>query len=429
MNRTMPASLVVDAANAHPETALRGMQTAAQMADPLNVPIAWAVDAKTARSPAGAWLREREGDRFILALNANAWIRPDDGAEARARQREQLPQNIERERKAVQKALPNARLNVAGADMKNAPLAAALESLGFDALWGYRWNEASSRAADRGCPFSYFYINQERHQSGGPPAGSLIGIPRETVSLPFRRRIPPEPNENPKNDADSDSNGASDTARTAPIEAERLLAAAETAARCKNLNAWSSVCQTLSAEACARYAEPQRNALAEAWSAVMQLGFQPTALNDAAAEYRRRFPETEPTVLVGRAEQQNNSNGKTELFYADARAMFIFDEGAAQPTEFYNYVNPSVSSPYLAETPPPELTRFQPRRARDKLHIQFALDSHKPMPYALFLWGDYSGLRVVQENLLEARRIGKYGMLLLIDIETGENEFSLQTAI
>ncbi|MDE0021775.1 MAG: hypothetical protein OXT69_10400 [Candidatus Poribacteria bacterium] len=402
----MIASLVVDAAGSLAETALRGMKNAAEAADERGVPITWAIDVSTARSEAGEWLRKRTGDGLVLMLNTRGWTHPDDDAEARVRQRMELPQKIARERELVQKALPDADLSLAGADMKTAPLIEALETLRFTGLWGYRWNEASKRAMDRGCPFSFFYPSRERSQSGGPPSSSIAAIPRETKPLTFWRRVPPEP-------------------RAAELETEPFLKAAESVAQSQSVNAWNAVCMTFSAEACADLDEERQQALVDMWNRTAEMGFQHVALNEAVPLYRSRFPETEPTALF----EKNEKSGKMELFYADARAMFIFDEENAQPAVFHNYVNPPTASPFLTETSPPELIEFTPRRSRDQLKIQFALDAHKPMPYALFLWGDYSGLRIVHENALEARKLAKYGMLLLVDLNTGENRFSLLTAI
>jgi hypothetical protein len=414
----------------------KGAARVAELADVLGVPLTWAVDARCARSLAN-WLNERRERRrldnpdtmdetIVLWLDTASWLddapEPSDPrlvAERRVREHELFRERVASDRNRVGDALPWARPTIAGADFKNDALVAALEGAGFVALWGYRWNEASSRAQDRGCPFGYFVIGRDRYQSGGTPSRDLVGVPRDVGDLSFRRSVPPTPVELP----------SSDSVPATKAAVEPFVAALERIRANVEHNLWFGVTFPTDAEEAASWGETDTDAVTHLWNRARELGFQAVSLADAVATYRERFGETEPTTVVWTTDDENGSTVGRSVFHYDARAQLIFDDGVLAPVEFSNYVSPSSQSRYLSEYEAPTLVSFVPTREREQLRLDFSLDAPKPMPYALCLWGDHRHLRLLESNVLELRTIGSDAVLVLLDLVTGANDFSLVLTI
>lgn len=436
-------NLVIDATGQDLRRIRQGMAASAELADKAEVPITWALDVRSARS-AAPWLAERSDkpDTVILVLNTGTWglsdtsaaeANLDQAAERLVRERETLPTRIAQERDRLIEALPGANVTVAGAEAKNPALIYALESLEFQGLWGYRWNEASPRAMDRGCPFGYFFAGRDRHHSGGAPASTVVGVPRHSGDLSFWRRMPPEPGAT----SDPDDILIADEPAMKPIlvdlETGATLAQLRRVAACSEINSWNSVVQTIHAEECSALTEGEIADLNEVWATAKELGYTSMPLTESVTEYRTRFPETEPTIQVAdRAADGGTAraaSGKREFFYYDARGQYAFDDGGSEPSDCYNYVTAPASSRFLTEYELPSLTEFASERRRTQLRLSLALESPKPMPYALFLWNEHRHLSVVEENVLELRWVDEHGMLILMDLEPGKNEFTVVLTI
>lgn len=439
----MTHNLVIDATGQDLRRIRQGMVAAAELADNASVPISWALDVRSARS-AASWLAERSDkpDTVILVLDTGAWglsdtsaaeANLDQAAERLVREREQLPTRIAQERERLIEALPGAKVTVAGAEAKNPALIYALEALEFQGLWGYRWNEASPRAMDRGCPFGYFFAGRDRHHSGGAPASTVVGVPRHSGDLSFWRRMPPEPGST----IDPDDILLDEEPGPKPIvvdlDAATTLAQLRRVAACDDVNSWSPVVQTIHAEECSALTEQEVADLNEVWAAAKELGYTSTPLTESVAEYRTKFPETEPTIQVARrgaaTDGARAASGKREFFYYDARGQYVFDDGSSKPSDCYNYVTAPASSRFLTEYELPSVTEFSSARRRSQLRLSLALESPKPMPYAMFLWNEHRHLSVVEENVLELRWVDEHGMLILMDLEPGKNEFSVVLTI
>ncbi len=436
-------SLVIDATGQDLRRLRQGMAAIAELADAAETPITWALDVRSARS-AAPWLVERSDkpDAVILVLNTGTWglsdtsaadANIDEAAERVVREREQLPQRIAQERDRLVEALPDVNVTIAGAEAKNPALIYALEETGFQGLWGYRWNEASPRAMDRGCPFGYFYASRDRHHSGGAPASAVIGVPRHSGDLSFWRRMPPEPGPAPDPDDALLIGEPASTPIIVNLGAATTLAELRRVAACSDVNGWNAVVQTIHAEECAALTEQDTADLNEVWVAAKEMAFISTSLTEAVEAYRDKFPETEPTIQVAdrgaRTEAAAAATGAREFFYFDARGQYAFDDGGSAPTDCYNYVTAPASSRFLTEYELPTVTEFSSERRRSQLHISLVLESPKPMPYAMFLWNEHRHLSVVEENVLELRWVDEHGMLILMDLEPGVNEFSVLLTI
>ncbi|MDA1190362.1 MAG: hypothetical protein O3A46_01615 [Candidatus Poribacteria bacterium] len=431
-------SFIVDASGAPTPRLRDGMRALAELADAANVPITWALTAEVAKANA-SWLNARHEarsaapDDVILWLNVAEWSAGDGSqgdlsaeAERIVRQRETFPENIRRELAQVTGALPWARVAVAGSDTKNAALVYALEAVKFDGLWGYRWNEMSSRAQDRGCPFGFFYAGRERTNSAGAPMSTIVGVPRTMGDWSHWRRIPPEPTTKTALDFEN-------VTMPTEIAFETTLFALEQVAASDALNEWNAVTHLVSAEGCAALTDEHTAALRAIWSRAEALKVEAKPLTAAVRVYKARFPETEPSYVLWTTPERVHDGERTpatrELFYADSRGQFVFDKDVSEPSMWHNYVSAPASSPGLTEFETPALSVFQPTRHRDQLMLEIVIDSPKACPYALFLWSDHRHLSLVETNVLDVKWVGEHGVLILLDLDPRENEFSLALTI
>lgn len=374
----------------------KGAERLAEMADAWNVPLTWALDARGARSLADFLNGRREQRRpsdaanetVLLWLDTASWRDdsplPSDSrlfAERLVRERERFREQLLVERSRLCEALPWARPKIAGADFKNSAFVTALEAEGFEALWGY------CPVSETGSPFGYFFVGRERHQSAGAPSSALVGIPRE-----FSLVHPP---------ADA-------------LEAIRGNAES---------NLFFGFTLPTDAEEAALWSPSERDALRCFWARAQELGFRAVSLEEAVAVYRERFGETEPTTFL------RKTLDRRTLFYYDARAQFVFEEGSLTPSTFFNYRTPSRRSSDFSEDEPPRWVSFVPTRERERLRLDFSLDAPKPMPYALCLWGDHRHLRLLESNVWEVRPLGSDALLVLLDLLAGVNDFFLVLTI
>ena len=248
---------------------------------------------------------------------------------------------------------------------------------------------------------------------------------------------PPEPGPAPDPDDELLMGDAAPAPIVVDLNAATTLGELRRVAACADVNAWNAVVQTVHAEECATLTEQDAADLCEVWAAATEMGFASMSLTDSVTEYRTRFPETEPTIQVAdrgaRADAEGAAPGAPtsgrEFFYYDARGQYAFDDGGSAPADCYNYVTAPASSRFLTEYELPTVTQFSSERRRSQLHLSLALESPKPMPYAMFMWNEHRHLSVVEENVLELRWVDEHGMLILMDLEPGVNEFSVLLTI
>lgn len=399
MRSRTPRLLISWVIGAHGEDRVRvrkGSERLAEMADAWGVPLTWALDARGARSLADFLSERREqrrlsdaGDETVLLWLDTASWREDSPflsdsrlvAERLVRERERFRERLLLERTRLGEVLPWARPKIAGAHFKNSALVTALEAEGFEALWGY------STVSERGSPFGYFMVGRERHLSAGVPSSVLVGIPREFSLVPSL--------------------------------AEALKAIRENA----EYNLFFGLTLSTDAEEVASWSSGEADVLRNFWARARELDFRAVSLGEAVAFYRERFGETEPTTFLWKTPDRRM------LFYYDARAQFVFEEGSVTPSTFFNYRTPSYRSVDLSEDEPPRFVSFVPTRERERLRLDFSLDAPKPMPYALCLWGDHRHLRLLDSNVLEVRPLGSDALLVLFDLFTGVNDFFLVLTI
>ena len=138
------------------ERLLEGVPLLAEVAHKHGIPITWAVDTKSAPIVAKllTTFHTESGDAPLLMLdirqiwetnweresNANPGASTEAMASHLVTMREKLPEYIIRERERLNRTLPWAEIDMAGAAFKNDTFLRALEQTGFRGLWGYHWN-------------------------------------------------------------------------------------------------------------------------------------------------------------------------------------------------------------------------------------------------------------------------------------------------
>ncbi len=117
------------------------------------------------------------------------------------------------------------------------------------------------------------------------------------------------------------------------------------------------------------------------------------------------------------------------FFYYDNECQLIFKEGEMTPVEMKNYFRPPFESTHYVEKEMPSISNFHPSRDRDKLILEFEIESVKPMPFGLVIWDDHSMFSLVSTNARLVKWIGDYLLFIRIDLEEGLNRTEVSLTI
>jgi hypothetical protein len=117
------------------------------------------------------------------------------------------------------------------------------------------------------------------------------------------------------------------------------------------------------------------------------------------------------------------------FFYYDRECQLIFKEGQMIPIEVRNYVQPPFESKYYTEKEIPSITSFRPAREKEKLILEFDIESTKRMPYGLAIWDDHSKFNLVSTDARIVKWIGTYLLFIRVDLDVGLNQIEVQLTI
>lgn len=449
-----------------------GMRLLAKMAHKYDIPITWAIVADSAQFLAKdltEWHNEF-GDEPLLMLDikslweANwakltgqsvpepntenepidismAGVSPEIIAEHLVKMRETLPQYIRTEWKKIERAMEWAVPSVAGAEWKNHVLVHALEQVGFRGLWGYRWDERGSVAeVDRGSPFGFFYPSAEQHNFSAPAAGSIAGIPYWTAA---------HLDNNVENLRASLINGTIQQNYDQYVENEKW-------------NRWLSYVEHINTLEVAQLGQETLEKLDTYFAHVSESeSTKLLPLSEMVDDYWTSCQQTEPTYIVAKTSgtQDNAESMETHLgmtsdeansinekenkifFYYDAKCQFTFSEGTMEPIDMKNYISPPVvenlgsdisyqsASVHGVEYHLPQIANFRPTRKRSRLHVTFAIESTKAMPYGVAIWGSHIGLQLENSNAEVVTWVDKHLLFIRVSLEQGNNEFEIVLTI
>ena len=117
------------------------------------------------------------------------------------------------------------------------------------------------------------------------------------------------------------------------------------------------------------------------------------------------------------------------FFYYDRECQLIFREGQMTPVEMRNYFRPPFDSRHYLEKEMPSISSFRPARDRDKLILEFEIESIKQMPFGLAIWDDHSTFSLVSTNARLVKWIGTHLLFIRLDLQEGLNRVEVSLTI
>ena len=437
-----------------------GMKLIAALAHKYGVPVTWVIDSQSVQASKDLLLRghREHGDDVILLIDIPRFLKeagvvPASEAEEIVVLRQKLPQFVISERAKIKEALPWAEVNVIAADTKTDALVQILEELDCIGLWGYRWgrepehreNEASVQP--EGCPWSFFYASGDHYNAPAQHAGGLVAV--ESTSL--------------------DLNAAFYSGNL------KVFSAAPSALRMSGLYAdkdmdypkmlldeylknclWNRFVIFLQQQPAYEmeyrsYDTYDKGTISEMadildryfYEAAYNPDIQAFSLPEAIELYKKEFEYTESCYMVFDGlvplqaevdfyvppEPKQKPPYPLTFFYYDHECQLIFKEGQMTPTEMRNYFRPPFESKHFFEKEMPSISAFRPTRERDKLIMEFEIESIKQMPFGLVIWDDHSMFSLVSTNARLVKWIGNYLLFMRMDLEEGLNRVEISLAI
>lgn len=432
-----------------------GMKLVAALAHKYNIPVTWIVDSNSAQQASGflsQWHREC-GDDVIIhfhvmeELNKIGVAIPASKAEEIVILRRHLPEIISSQREKIRELLPWTEANVATLDIKSEVLIEILEEQGFIGLWGYHWGTFGESADDIGCPWSFFFPSKDHYSAPAQNSGGIVAIESTALDLNSTfysgntRIFSPEPSSLKVSGLNADKDMAYPKALL-----DQYL---------KNLS-WNRFLIFLQQQPTyqmeyASYEAYDKDTISD-MANIMEEFFQEAknspdiiavSLHQAINLYKTEFEYTESCSLAFDGIIPLNANINffippepkqkppypLTFFYYDKECQLIFREGQMTPIEMRNYFRPPFESPYYMEKEMPSISSFRPSRDRDKLIMEFEIESIKQMPYGLAIWDDHCMFSLVSSNARAVKWIGNYLIFIRIDLEEGLNRVELSLII
>jgi hypothetical protein len=317
---------------------------------------------------------------------------------------------LERMRDEVLKALPWARLTVAGGNHQDPGMARLLPDHGFEGLWGFCWEQIEvDRITDRGCPWGLRHIDPDDRLRPGREPG-LVALEWTARDLLKAHH---------SGDPTLYSTDPNDVARGGLCSWDHMdywrgLAGQYLRNTRYNRRVWLVQHQEAhEMERSEHYRVYTEEDIRE--SALLLDGFvghlreQSTPLApvrflsapDAVAKYRAACPATEPSYMLwddlpapppNREYAWNLCAGpwpRTFLYY-DCDAQMVFVEGKAEPVCLRNYRRAWEKGRYYAEPELPRVRLDSDTRRHWAREIRLRVESPADMPFGVALWGDFS---------------------------------------
>ena len=417
-------SLVCQAISDDRRSLRSGMRLLAGVAHKYGIPIAWAIDAGSARAFADdlAEWHESYGDEPLPMLDigpiSDTNLDLDDpiqAAEHIVTMREKLPKYVSSEWSKIRRAMDWATPGVAGADKKSQTLLYALEQVGFKGLWGYLWDAADLEVGDdRGCPFGFFYPSSDNHNLAGTPSSRIVGVQRTSFNLAENREPPEERSQNSR-----------EATLQHWISSGRAGHTFDCYAASAKWNRWLGYVQHIGA---ADLVELQAEGTERLEDFLRQVceheATQVMLLSDAVNDYQLAFQSVSPTFLL-----MNDAHSQSTLYYYDDECQFIFENGKMEPVDMKNYVSPPTESRHGVEYSLPQIERFSPTRTRERLQMRISLESTKAMPYGFAIWGNHEGLTLVKSNAKQVTWLGDQLLFVRVELQPGNNEIEVELTI
>ena len=451
---------------------LEGIKLISALAHRHGIPVTWIVDSHSVQESRDILLQghQQYSDDVILLIDIPHVLResgitnPVSKAEETVILRQRLPEFISSEREKVRQILPRTEANVIAADIKTGVLIEVLEKLDCIGLWGYRWGkverDTSSLAkndeaiktsqqfvSDYGCPWSFFYVSRDHYNAPAQYAGGLVAVENTSLDLNavFHSGNPhifsAEPNALRKSKLYADE----DIAYPKALLDEYL----------KNCswNRFLSFIQQQSAREMeySSYDVYDRKTIGRIanilndffYEVKLNPGIQALNLPQTMQLYKEEFEYTESCYMAFDGiiplhadidfyippEPKQKPPYPFTFFYYDRECQLVFTEDQMTPVEMKNYVHSSFDSEYYVEKAVPTISNFRPARDRDKLIMEFEIESVKQMPFGLVIWDDHSVFSLVSTNARLVKWIGSHLLFIRMDLEEGLNQIEVSLTI
>jgi len=391
------------------------------------------------------------GDDVIIMIDPTiifkeTGIMPSSKAEETVILRQSLPELIISEQNKVKSALPWTEARVIGSDFKASALIQILDELDCSGLWGYHWEEEDNYGfGDRGCPWSFFLASRD-HYNIPAHHGRIVAVESSSLDL---------------NAVYYTGNSHIFSANPKSLWLSRLCTDKDDSYGKALLNEYVRNCQwnrflffTQELNAYdmeyASYEAYDKGTIA-GLAHLMDSFFrevesneqiQPLSLSDAINLYKIEFQRTESCCMIfdsivppkeinffAPPEPKKKPPYPLTLFYYDSECQMSFREGQMTPVEVKNYAQPPFESKNYIEKEIPSISKFYPFRDRDRLIMEFEIESSKRMPYGLTIWDDHSMFSLVSTSARTVKWIGTHLLFMRFDLDEGMNQVEITLSI
>lgn len=369
---------------------------------------------------------------------------PSSKAEETVILRQRLPELIISEQKKVKSVLSWSDGRIIGSNFKSSAVIQILDELDCMGLYGYRWEDETS---DRGCPWSFFFASKDHYNIPSSSISRIVAIERSSLDLNavFHTNNPSVFSANPKSLWLSGLCSDEDNSYAKMLFDEYL--------KNSQWNRFLAFVQELNAYDMeyASYDVYDRGTIAglakltDSFFSEVESNqqIQAFSLSDAINLYKGSFNRTEACYMIFDSviPQQTEINFflppepkrrppyPLMFFYYDSECHLVFREGQMTPVEVRNYAQPPFESRYYVERDVPTISRFYPSRDREKLIMEFEIESTKSMPYGLVIWDDHSMFNLVSSNVRTVKWIGKNLLFMRLDLNDGLNRVEIILSI
>ncbi|MBD3185163.1 hypothetical protein GF312_22980 [Candidatus Poribacteria bacterium] len=437
----------------NPDVPVEGMKLLSALAHKFSLPVTWLVDSYSANQASNIINNGHHeyGDQIILHINISGIfkekeIAPSSKAEEVLLLQQHLPDLLDEEIRKVKEALPWWEFNVVSVDAKSEAILEIFQDKGCKGLWGYRWNDDDNNT-DKGCPWSFFFISKHYHNIPGQDESGIVGIEQNSLNL---------------NSAYHSGNYqvfsvVPKSMRDSKLIANKNLSYANALINeyIKNVS-WNRFLTFIQAQSAwdmqySSYQEYNKGTIEELVDILngffrevrLNKNIQPITILDAVKYYKNQFSRTEScSMLSGGIIPMNldieffaSTDPKKKppypmtFFYYDHECQMIFNEGEMFPVEMRNYFRPPFDTQSYIEKEIPTMSSFRPSRDREKLIMEFDIESIKKMPFGLTIWDDHSTFNLVSTNARAVKWIGNQLIFIRLDLEEGLNNIEVSLSI
>jgi hypothetical protein len=413
-------------------TCIDGMRLLADTLHPHGVKITWIV------SPESAHAAEEDLTRWHETCGDGIAVMTPDLSGSFEEKKRQMAAVCE----GIGEALPWATLNVAAAGHQDPEIAAVLEDLSFEGLWGFCWEQIEvDQITDRGCPWGFYYMDRQQRLRPAHEQG-VIGMEWTARDLlkSFHSGNPCLYSTDPN-----------DVARGGICSWEDFAywkGMADNYIRNTRYNDHVFLLQHQEAHEMERsefhrcYTEEDVREAAVMLDVFVRhlkdrASITMMTLSEAARLYRTQYAHTASSYMLWEDTPTPPYNPdyawstpcgpwpKTFLYY-DRGAQMMFIDGKVEPVCIRNYANGSPAA-YFEEPAIPRTRLVHNTRFGWSREIEVTVNSPKAMPYGIALWGDYSLYQIGEApGLVEGKMLSRELLFLRYNLVQGENRFRVK---